>query len=103
MAVRVRRVIEGWCVRGATSGGGGGFPAEGRVNATKQTGHDGSVAAGTVKKDKLTCDYDRHTAQVALRPAAGSSFGKGDKVKIAVFYFDEDGFSYARQETAVVL
>jgi len=73
------------------------------ANATNQTGHDGSVAAGTVKTDKLTCDYNSHTAQVALRPAVGSSFGKGDKVKIAVFYFDEDGFSYARQETAAVL
>ncbi|GES28118.1 hypothetical protein AB0G60_01665 [Streptomyces angustmyceticus] len=73
------------------------------ANAAKQAGHDGSVAAGTVKKDKLTCDANSHTAQVALRPAAGSSFGKGDKVKIAVFYFDEDGFSYARQEAAVVL
>ncbi|WP_328691977.1 hypothetical protein OHT20_01950 [Streptomyces caniferus] len=73
------------------------------ANATHQTGHDGSVAAGTLKTDKLTCDYNSHTAQITMRPAVGSSFDKGDKVKVAVFYFDEEGFSYARQETVVVL
>ncbi|MGR6974523.1 hypothetical protein ACU639_33815 [Streptomyces cynarae] len=65
--------------------------------------HDESIASGTIKKDKLVCDYDSHIAQVTLRPAAGSHFAKGDKVQVAVFYFDTDGFSYARQETVAVL
>lgn len=75
------------------------------ANATKlnPTGHDESIAAGTIKSARLTCDYDSHKAQVTLRPAAGSHFAKGDKVKLAVFYFDEDGFSYARQETVATL
>lgn len=75
------------------------------ANATKlnQTGHDESIAAGTIKNAKLTCDYDSHTAQVSLRTAVGSHFAKGDKVQVAVFYFDEDGFSYARQEKVSVL
>ncbi|MGW1378862.1 hypothetical protein ACWD6P_31980 [Streptomyces sp. NPDC002446] len=75
------------------------------ANATKvnQTGHDESIAAGTIKSAKLTCDYNSHAAQVSLRAAAGSHFAKGDKVKISVFYFDEDGFSYARQEKIAVL
>ncbi|MDT0454614.1 hypothetical protein RM550_02525 [Streptomyces sp. DSM 41527] len=73
------------------------------ANAAKQAGHDGSVAAGTLKTDKLTCDYSSHTAQITMRPAVGSTFDKGDKVKVAIFYFDNDGFSYARQETVVVL
>ncbi|MEV0373999.1 hypothetical protein AB0I10_30050 [Streptomyces sp. NPDC050636] len=75
------------------------------ANATKinQTGSDESVAAGTIKADKLACDYDSHAANVTMRPAVGSHFAKGDKVKVTVFYFDNDGFSYARQETSVVL
>ncbi|TJZ44570.1 hypothetical protein FCH28_30025 [Streptomyces piniterrae] len=75
------------------------------ANATKlnPTGHDESTAAGTIKADKLACDYNSHAAKVALRPSAGSHFAKGDKVKVTVFYFDNDGFSYARQETSVVL
>ncbi|MFI1158908.1 hypothetical protein [Streptomyces sioyaensis] len=74
------------------------------ANVSKiSTGHDGSVAAGTIKKDKLICDYADHTVQVNLRVEVGSYFDKGDKVKAAVFYFDDDGFSYARQETVAVL
>ncbi|UKY47641.1 hypothetical protein [Streptomyces inhibens] len=75
------------------------------ANAAKvnQTGHDESVAAGTIKADKLACDYNSHAAKVTMRPAAGSHFAKGDKVKVTVFYFDNDGFSYARQETVAVL
>ncbi len=75
------------------------------ANATKlnPAGHDESIAAGTIKSAKLTCDYNSHAAQVSLRPAVGSHFAKGDKVKVAVFYFDEDGFSYARQEKVTVL
>jgi hypothetical protein len=65
--------------------------------------HDESIAAGTIKKDKLVCDYASHIAQVALRPAVGSHFEKGDKVRVTVFYFDNDGFSYANQETVAVL
>ncbi|WP_258017874.1 hypothetical protein [Streptomyces noursei] len=51
--------------------------------------------AGTIKVDKLVCDYADHTAQVRLKPAATLGFEKGDKVKVTVFYFDEDGFRYA--------
>ncbi|MEU9121135.1 hypothetical protein AB0C96_14995 [Streptomyces sp. NPDC048506] len=73
------------------------------ATALDRPGHDESIAAGTVKKAQLVCDYKDHTTQVTLRPAAGSHFAKGDKVKVAVFYFDEDGFSYARQEAVAVL
>ncbi|WP_329142266.1 hypothetical protein OIU91_01475 [Streptomyces sp. NBC_01456] len=74
------------------------------ANVSKiSTGHDLSEAAGTIKKDKLICDYADHTAQMNLKVAAGSHFGKGDKVKAAVHYFDDDGFSYAQQETVAVL
>ncbi|WP_432146285.1 hypothetical protein [Streptomyces sp. bgisy084] len=67
------------------------------------TGHDTTNAAGTVKIDKLVCDYRDHTALVNLRPAAVSHFAKGDKLKVTVFYFDDDGFSYAHQKKVVVL
>ncbi|MFJ3950366.1 hypothetical protein SLV14_000585 [Streptomyces sp. Je 1-4] len=75
------------------------------ANAEKANpvGHDYSSAAGTLKKDKLVCDYADHTARVTMRPAAGSHFAKGEKVKVTVFYFDNDGFSYAHQETVSVL
>ncbi|MEU9503088.1 hypothetical protein [Streptomyces sp. NPDC048196] len=75
------------------------------ANATKlnTTGHEESIAAGTIKKAHLVCDYADHTAQITLRPAVGSHFAKGDKVKLSVFYFDEDGFSYANTETVAVL
>ncbi|MEU5544105.1 hypothetical protein AB0G85_17165 [Streptomyces sioyaensis] len=64
---------------------------------------NGSEAAGTIKKDKLICDYADHTVQVNLKVQVGSYFNKGDKVKATVFYFDEDGFSYAHDEAAAVL
>ncbi|MFI9075510.1 hypothetical protein ACIGW8_03220 [Streptomyces sioyaensis] len=67
------------------------------------TVHNGSEAAGTIKKDKLICDSADHTVQMNLRVEVGSYFDKGDKVKAVVFYFDDEGFSYARQETAAVL
>ncbi|MFI7089793.1 hypothetical protein [Streptomyces lydicus] len=51
--------------------------------------------AGTIKVDKLVCDYADHTAEVRLKPAATLGFEKGDKVKVTVFYFDDDGFRYA--------
>ncbi|MEU6772219.1 hypothetical protein [Streptomyces sp. NPDC046759] len=71
---------------------------------TLDTGsHREGIAAGTIKKDKLVCDYDNHTAQVNMRTAPGSHFVKGDKVKVTVFYFDNDGFSYARESTVTVL
>ncbi|GGX98122.1 hypothetical protein [Streptomyces hiroshimensis] len=75
------------------------------ANAAKigGTGHDESIAAGTLKAGKLVCDYADHAARVTLRPATGSYFGRGERVKVTVFYFDEDGFSYARQETTAVL
>ncbi|MGW3205998.1 hypothetical protein [Streptomyces sp. NPDC001135] len=65
--------------------------------------HREGNAAGTIKKDKLVCDADNHIAQVTMRTAQGSYFVKGDKVKVTVFYFDNDGFSYARESTVVVL
>ncbi|MGW4565138.1 hypothetical protein ACWEN3_22850 [Streptomyces sp. NPDC004561] len=71
--------------------------------ATLDSGHVGGIAAGTIKKNKLVCDYDNHTAQVTMRTAEGSSFAKGDKVKVTVFYFDNDGFSYANETTVAVL
>ncbi|MFF2813313.1 hypothetical protein ACFVT2_40365 [Streptomyces sp. NPDC058000] len=58
--------------------------------------------AGTLKVDKLVCDYADHTAQVRLRPA-DQGFAKGDKVKVTVFYFDDDGFRYADRETTATL
>ncbi|MFI9809194.1 hypothetical protein ACIHEJ_33435 [Streptomyces sp. NPDC052301] len=61
------------------------------------------IAAGTIKKDKLVCDADTHVAQVTMRPASGSSLVKGEKIKVTVFYFDNDGFSYARETAAAVL
>ncbi|MEJ8652227.1 hypothetical protein WKI65_30105 [Streptomyces sp. MS1.AVA.3] len=67
-----------------------------------QPGPEEPVAAGIIKTDKLTCDYDNHAAQITMR-TLGTPFDKGEKVKVAVFYFDDDGFSYARQETVVVL
>ncbi|GHE04474.1 hypothetical protein [Streptomyces alanosinicus] len=75
------------------------------ANATtlNHSPHDQSIAAGTVKKDRLVCDYHDHVALVTLRPAAGSHFDKGDKVEVTVFYFDNDGFRYADQEKAAVL
>ncbi|MGW2597792.1 hypothetical protein [Streptomyces klenkii] len=75
------------------------------ANAAKLSAneHDESVAAGTIKVDKLTCDYASHAARLALRPAVGSHFAKGDRVKVTVFYFDDEGFSYARQETVAAL
>ena len=76
------------------------------ANATtlNHSPHDQSIAAGTVKKDHLVCDYNNHVALVTLRPgAAGDHFDKGDKVKVTVFYFDNDGFRYGDEETVVVL
>ncbi|MGG2462722.1 hypothetical protein ACO0M4_23380 [Streptomyces sp. RGM 3693] len=58
--------------------------------------------AGTLKVDKLVCDYADHTTQVRLRPA-DQGFAKGDKVKVTVFYFDDDGFRYADRETTATL
>ncbi|GAA2604798.1 hypothetical protein ACWCO0_17625 [Streptomyces tubercidicus] len=68
-----------------------------------QTGSDESTAAGTVKKNKLVCDYTNHTALVTLRPAVASHFAKGDTVKVSVFYLDNDGFIYTREEKVSVL
>ncbi|MFE6687910.1 hypothetical protein ACFVFQ_15700 [Streptomyces sp. NPDC057743] len=57
------------------------------------------IGAGTLKADKLTCDYANHTAQVHLRPGDVRGFHKGDEVKVTVFFFDEDGFRYGDTET----
>ncbi|MGY5136562.1 hypothetical protein ACWGJW_29955 [Streptomyces nigrescens] len=68
-----------------------------------ENGPGESTAAGTIKRDKLICDYGSHTAKVTLRPAAPSRFAKGDKVKVTIFYFDDDGFSYGHEEKVSVL
>ncbi|MFI1436788.1 hypothetical protein [Streptomyces lydicus] len=74
------------------------------ANATSvESDHEESIAAGTIKSAKLTCDYADHTAQVKLRTATGSHFAKGDTVKLTVFYFDDEGFSYAHRTAVVVL
>ncbi|MFF4603048.1 hypothetical protein ACFY12_09890 [Streptomyces sp. NPDC001339] len=73
------------------------------ANATTVSGHEESVAAGTIKNAQLVCDYTDHKTQITLRPAVGSHFDKGDQVKVTVFYFDEEGFSYAHQEAVSVL
>ncbi|MFI2761714.1 hypothetical protein ACH5A3_23020 [Streptomyces echinatus] len=73
------------------------------ANAQTLGTHDVATAAGTIKRDKLICDSNSHQAQVNMRPATGSHFVKGNKVKVTVFYFDSDGFSYAREDAAVVL
>ncbi|MEU7058136.1 hypothetical protein [Streptomyces sp. NPDC046197] len=75
------------------------------ANATtlRKNTHLQAIAAGTIKKDKLVCDYNDHVAQITMRTAVGSQFEKGDKVKVTVFYFDNDGFSYANQDTVATL
>ncbi|MEU8780136.1 hypothetical protein [Streptomyces sp. NPDC048637] len=75
------------------------------ANAVKlnQTGDDEAIAAATIKKNKLVCDYTNHTVQMTLRPAVASHFAKGDTVKFTLFYFDDDGFSYAHEELVSVL
>ncbi|MFC5720522.1 hypothetical protein ACFP1Z_10150 [Streptomyces gamaensis] len=65
--------------------------------------HGQAVAAGTIKAEKLSCDYNDHTVVLPLRTAVGSDFAKGEKVKVTVFYFDNDGFSYAHEEATAVL
>ncbi|GAA3074350.1 hypothetical protein [Streptomyces glomeratus] len=64
---------------------------------------DGGAAAGIVKNDKLVCDYSNHIANVTLHTAYGTHFAKGDKVKVAVYYFDNDGYVSANQTTVSVL
>ncbi|MCW7940559.1 hypothetical protein AAW14_00360 [Streptomyces hygroscopicus] len=64
---------------------------------------DAGSAAGVIKKDRLVCDYGNHTATVTLHTASGTHFAKGDKVKVAVFYFGKDGSVLADQTAAAVL
>ncbi|MFB7635843.1 hypothetical protein ACFC0M_33495 [Streptomyces sp. NPDC056149] len=68
------------------------------ITASKAAAH----GAGTLKVDKLVCDYADHTAQVKLKTGWGT-FSKGQKVKVTVFYFDDDGFRYADRETTATL
>ncbi|MGW2488969.1 hypothetical protein ACWCV9_17395 [Streptomyces sp. NPDC001606] len=75
----------------------------GNATTLNHSTHDQSIAAGTIKKDHLICDYNDHVALLNLRPAVGSHFAKGDKVKVTVFYFDNDGFRYADAQTVAVL
>ncbi|MFI1167988.1 hypothetical protein ACH4UM_31425 [Streptomyces sp. NPDC020801] len=66
--------------------------------------HEGGIAAGIVKQDKLVCDYANHIAKMTLRTATGTHFAKEDKVKVKVFYFDNnDGFISAEQTAVAVL
>ncbi|MEU8586877.1 hypothetical protein AB0C59_07680 [Streptomyces sp. NPDC048664] len=74
------------------------------ANATAIGGKtDGAVAAGILRENKLVCDYGDHTTKVTLHPVGGTHLAKGDKVKVAVYYFDRDGYSTADQTAVVVL
>src|SRR5689334_5307389 len=59
------------------------------ATALKPGSAKGGVAAGIVKPNKLVCDYADHTTTVTLRAINGSHFAKGDKVKVALYYFDK--------------
>jgi hypothetical protein len=59
-------------------------------------------ATGAVEASKVTCDYVSRTVQLKLRPA-GNGFAKGDKVKVTVFYWDENGAFGTQTETATAV
>ncbi|MFE9449532.1 hypothetical protein [Streptomyces sp. NPDC006739] len=60
-------------------------------------------ATGAIDASKVTCDFVSRSVQMNLRPA-GSGFAKGDKVKVTVFYWDENGGFGTQQEiTTAVL
>ncbi|KPC64842.1 hypothetical protein [Streptomyces chattanoogensis] len=67
--------------------------------ATKVTGGKKS-AAGALDAAKLTCDFGTRAVQMKLTPA-GKGFVKGDKVKVTVFYWDENG-SFSTQSEEVI-
>ncbi|AEW99186.1 hypothetical protein [Streptantibioticus cattleyicolor] len=73
------------------------------ATAVDQPDTDRSIAAGTIKSAKLVCDYNDHNATVNLRAATGSHFSHGEHVRVDVWYFDEDGFSYAQEQTVALL
>ncbi|MFJ9853528.1 hypothetical protein [Streptomyces sp. NPDC101150] len=59
-------------------------------------------AAGAIKAGTLTCDYASRTVQLKLNPV-DKGFAKGDKVKVTVFYFDDNGLFHANEEATAVL
>ncbi|ARF55523.1 hypothetical protein [Streptomyces gilvosporeus] len=67
--------------------------------ATKITGGKKS-AAGAIDAAKLTCDFETRTVLMKLAPA-GKGFVKGDKVKVTVFYWDENGSFSTQSEEAI--
>ena len=59
-------------------------------------------ATGTIEASTVTCDFVTRTVHMKLRPA-GSGFVKGDKVKVTVFYWDENGAFGTQEETATAV
>ncbi|MEU3842744.1 hypothetical protein AB0E88_22255 [Streptomyces sp. NPDC028635] len=59
-------------------------------------------ATGTIDASKVTCDYVSRTVRMPLR-AAGTGFVKGDKVKVTVFYWDENGAFGTQEETTTAV
>lgn len=59
-------------------------------------------ATGAIDASKVTCDFVSRTVQMKLRPA-GNAFVKGDKVKVTVFYWDENGAFGTQEETATAV
>ncbi|MFJ3233588.1 hypothetical protein [Streptomyces sp. NPDC086787] len=63
---------------------------------------DGGTAMGVIRESKLVCDYKDHNAKVTLRPAYGTHFAKGDKVRVALYLSADDG-SVTADLTAVTV
>ncbi|MFD8390884.1 hypothetical protein ACFV2N_17180 [Streptomyces sp. NPDC059680] len=59
-------------------------------------------ATGTIEASKVTCDFVSRTVQMKLRPV-GNGFVAGDKVKVTVFYWDENGSFRTQEETATAV
>lgn len=59
-------------------------------------------ATGAIDASKVTCDFVSRTVQMKLRPA-GNGFVEGDKVKVTVFYWDENGSFHTQEETTTVV
>lgn len=59
-------------------------------------------AAGTIEASTITCDFATRTVQMKLRPVR-NGFVKGDKVKVTVFYWDENGAFRTQEETTTAV
>ncbi|GGX78421.1 hypothetical protein [Streptomyces anandii] len=75
------------------------------ANATALDSHSPKAgsAAGVIGSDRLVCDYGDHKAVMTLHTAYDTRFAKKDTVKVAVFYFDKDGYTTADQTAVAVL